>query len=105
MKRLILITGVLLIAYVVMISALSPSPGAQTAAISASESSGEPESRGVYSLGVLDDRVAVYLDGALYLKTDTVVSSLPKRDQKKLEEGVSFNSKEELLRLVEDYCS
>ena len=101
MKRLLLITGVLLIAYVVMMSALSPS------ASSYEEIPDETAVTEADEYIVLDEngRVAVTLNGALYLRTDTVVASLPKADRTKLKKGIVLTDKAALKKLLEDYCS
>lgn len=106
MKRLLLITGVLLIAYVVMMSALSPSASSyeeipdETAVTEADEDEGD-----VYIVLDENGRVAVTLNGALYLRTDTVVASLPKADRTKLKKGIVLTDKAALKKLLEDYCS
>lgn len=103
MKKLLLITGVLLIAYVVMMSALSPSAeirSQETAATIAQETT-----RDVYTVIDENNRVVVLLNGVAYMRTDTLVSSLPKSDQTRLKKGIKVYDKKELKRLLEDYCS
>ena len=60
-----------------------------------------------FILGVHEGKVALWMDGK---KTPIRVfpysaSSLPEEDQRKLEQGVHFDSIRELKRFVEDYMS
>ena len=104
MKKLLLITGVLLIAYVIMMSALSPSAktGRETSVFATAASQTE---QNVYTVIDENGRIAVLLNGVFYLRTDTVVSSLPKSDQLRLKEGITVYDKAQLKKLLEDYCS
>ncbi|MBQ3416383.1 MAG: hypothetical protein IJH32_00920 [Ruminococcus sp.] len=104
MKRLLLITGVLLITYVVMMSALSPSARSYEE-IPASAAVTQMDEGDVYTVLDENGRVAVLLNGIEYLRTDTVVSSLPKADQTKLKQGITVTDKAALKKLLEDYCS
>ena len=104
MKKLLLITGVLLIAYVVMMSALSPSAKVQKADAPATAAY-EETVRDVYTVVDENGRISVLLNGEVYLRTDTVVSSLPKADQMKLKKGITVYDKAQLKKLLEDYCS
>ena len=60
-----------------------------------------------FLLGAYEGKVAVWMDG----KKEPVrvfpysVTSLPKRDQKRLESGLHFNSIGELKNFIEDYLS
>ncbi len=104
MKRLLLITGIVLSAYILMTSALSPSAKsetAQTVSTTAAVTATEP----VYTVIDENGRVAVLLNGASYLRTDTLVRDLPKTDQKRLKEGIAVSGRDELRRLLEDLCS
>lgn len=108
MKKLILITGIILISYVVL-TAVITSNAAKTkdvqetqAQTTVTQSAVEPT---VYIVKSEDNRVVVYLNGVLYLKTDALVSNLPKSDKNRLEEGIVIKSKEELKSILEDYCS
>ena len=104
MKRLLLITGVLLISYVVMMSVLSPSAKSheETPAVQVVT---EVQGTDVYTVIDENGRVAVLFNGAEYLRTDTVVASLPKADQTKLKQGITVYDKAALQKLLEDYCS
>ena len=99
MKKLLAVTGVILIAYVLF----SASYGGQNRSVNSART--DSGNGSVYVMREEDDRVVVYLNDALYLRTDTRVSSLPKSDRLKLKNGIPVYSKEELKILVEDYCS
>ena len=102
MKKLIMITGVILIAYLILMTVATQeaqAPAAET--VSAQHHVGEKE----YRIGVIDGRIAVFRNGDLYLKTQTMLSSLPKSDQSKIEQGIEVDSLKELKRLLQDYCS
>lgn len=101
MKRLILITGVILIAYVVMTGALEP---AAMPAAASDAAIGTTQSAGVYTLTEVDGKVAVLLDGALYIRTSVPVDVLPKSDRARLRQGVEFSSIAQMKRALEDYC-
>lgn len=100
MKRLILITGVLLLGYVVL---TATEPNAQPVLSDKAPTSASTVS-GLYTLTDYDGRVAVMLDGALYLQTDVPVSLLPKADRVRLHNGVTFYSLDEMKSALEDYC-
>lgn len=104
MKKLLLVTGVLLIAYVVMMTSLSPSARSSEEE-SVSETIVETVTQDVYTVLDENGRVSVLLNGAEYLRTDTVVSSLPKSDQLRLKQGITVTDTNTLKKLLEDYCS
>ena len=103
MKRLLLITGVFLIAYVVMMTSLPFEAGEQPKPAAAVTVSVTEDA--VYLVTERDDRIVVFLNGAQYLRTDTVVSSLPKSDQQRLKDGILLTGFDSLRKLLEDYCS
>lgn len=102
MKKLVAATGAVLMIYVILTAMMQPQTAAQPAfyAVSATE-----EDSVVYVMCEENDRIVVKCDGQVFLRTDTPVSSLPKRDRQKLAEGITLFSKEELKTLLEDYCS
>ncbi|MBQ3285465.1 MAG: hypothetical protein IJH40_07470 [Ruminococcus sp.] len=102
MKKLILIAGVIVMIYLALNLFVSPQADAPVAA-SASAQTAQQEKG--FRIGVADDRVAVFRDGILYLKTETLLSSLPKSDRARLEEGIHVDSIKELKELLQDYCS
>ena len=97
MKKLLLITGVILIAYLLFLSAQTPRPTdtAQTAA-----GSGAP-----YTVREYQGYVAVFEKEKEPHITDTAVASLPQSDRGKLKKGISIYSEKELKALLEDLCS
>ena len=102
MKKLLLITGIILTVYLVMTAVVTndaPEPSAAEAnsVVSASDDG--------YLISQQDGFVVIYKGGELFLKTDTTVDSLPKSDRVKIEEGVHVSSLKELKELIEDYCS
>ena len=96
MKRLLLITGALLLAYVLLTGSARPAyaPSAETV-----------DAQSEYVLKEKDGRVAVYRGGELYISTDTLLSELPKSDANRIRQGISASSEKELKRLIEDICS
>lgn len=98
MKKLLLITGAILIAYVILTAVMTPAV-ATPAAVSAEKTESG------YLIAESEGRIAVYRDGGLVLRTDTKLSDLPKSDAARLREGIEVNSMKELKRLLEDYCS
>ena len=58
-----------------------------------------------YLIGVYEDRVAIFHNGDLFYLSDTRVSSLPKADQTRIEQGIRVDSLAEIKQLVQDYCS
>lgn len=102
MKKLIIITGVILIVYLVgmtMVAQPASAPSAKTS------SSGETAAYSGYLIGISEERVTVFKDGKPYIRTDTQISDLPKSDQARLEEGVRIDSLKELKEKLQDYCS
>lgn len=102
LKRLLTITGTILIAYVVF-SAVAAPPGEEAAV--KQELSTVGESVPIYLITEENDRVVVYRNDEIYLRTDTQVSSLPKGDRQKMERGITVFSDKELKEMIEDYCS
>lgn len=101
MKRLILITGLILISCTVIQTLAAPQPATVSAA--AQEKADEKrffitEERG---------KIAVYRSGEAepYLVTETVVNSLPKADRAAIRQGIEVRGEDKLRRLLEDYCS
>lgn len=102
MKKLIVITLIVAAVYLTLNLIVSPQADAPVAA-SASAQATQAEKG--FRIGAADDRVAVFRDGDLYLKTETLLSSLPKSDRVKLEKGIEVSSIKELKELLQDYCS
>lgn len=111
MKRLILITGVVVYILFAVSSFIAIAQENQdtvtksTVFVETSEASNPiynmytlTESKGV--IVVRDNR-----SGKIIKKTDTLVSLLPQGDQKKLKKGIKAKNERELNRLLEDFCS
>lgn len=102
MKKLIVIALIVAAVYFALNILISPQADAPVAA---SASAHATESQEGFRIGVADDRVAVFRDGALYIKTETLVSSLPKSDRVRIEQGIPVSSVKELKEFLEDFCS
>ena len=102
MKKLLAVTGAILISYVILTSAVAN----EAAAPSAGEADNVAvEADDGYTVADHEGRVAVYRAGRLYRLTDTPTASLPKSDRLKLERGIRVDSDKELKSILEDYCS
>lgn len=99
MKKLIAVTGVILIAYVVFSASAGSVPN------TGHSGADDAETAVVYTMRDENGRVVVYRNDDVYLTTNTRVSDLPKSDRVKLQNGITVFSEKELKRLVEDYCS
>ena len=102
MKRLIAVTGIVLIAFTVF--SATASTGEKSPGEIAGTRSGSDEAP-MFTAREEDDRIAVYAGDRLLIKTDTRVSGLPKIDRIRLREGIAFSSEKELKQFMEDYCS
>ena len=104
MKQLVLITGVILIACV-LISSFAPLTPA-SAAPAATSATAPAEEQG-FLVGDFGGKVAVYGGSAAepLLVTDTVTDSLPQADAKRIRGGIRVAGRRELERLLEDLCS
>ena len=96
MKKLIAITGVILISCVCAGSLWAPS------AASALQEKTEP---GSYKIADSGGHVAVFYADAPLLTTDTLTDSLPRADAKRVREGIPAKSRQEIEKLLEDFCS
>lgn len=101
MKKLIVITGIILITYLLLMTYVSQPAQAPVVSVQAEQVATEKE----YKIGDYEGRVAVFRGGRLYLKTQTMLSSLPKSDRNRIENGIEFDSLKELKTLLQDYCS
>ena len=109
MKKLVLITGVILISCVIAGSLASPPP-AVAAGISESETARESVTEAPEQGYVVRDyhgNIAVFKNGKEkpVRVTAARTDSLPKPDAKKLKEGIEAPDKQTLDRILEDYCS
>ncbi len=105
MKKLVLITGIILMVCLFTSVYVSPAAtvGTQTSATQENKG-GENE---VFVLKSENNRIVVYRFGenTPYLTTDTLVSTLPKGDIMLLEKGIEVKGEENLKKSLEDYCS
>lgn len=102
MKKLLAITGALLIAYLILTAIVmdgASAPAANTAEYTADQTAGG------YVVADHNGRVAVFMDGRLIKSTDTPTASLPKADRVRLEQGIEVLSEKELKLILEDLCS
>ena len=104
MKKLLIFTGVIMIAYVAVSSLHGGYAVAVQNGTDAYISEGDTKAE-IFVITTQNDRVVVYSEGEVYLRTDTIVSQLPKKDRLKLNEGITVFSEKELKELLEDYCS
>ena len=98
MKKLILITGAILTAYLLLIYFATPF------AAPSYEAAAQPYLP-AYTVAESDGRVAVFKDGEIFMTTDTPVSSLPKSDINRLQKGIPVPDQRELKKLLQDLCS
>lgn len=106
MKKLICVTGIILIACTVSSSMFSGSTDAATQTVQQSTEATVCE-EDVFILKIEDGYLKVYRkdSGEIYMHTDTMSSNLPKSDVMLLEKGVEVKGKAALRKAVEDYCS
>ncbi len=101
-KKLIGITGAILLSYVLVTAAFAPS---DTVTRSLLTQAVIPDEKAAYTARDEEDKIVIYAGDAPMLRTDTRVSQLPKIDRIRLREGVELFSEKELKEFVEDYCS
>lgn len=102
MKKLILITGMILISCVLISSLASPAaaPSVPRTRVTAPREEG-------YILKSENGMLVVYRagEGEPFLRTETYTAMLPKADRKALEKGLSLPDSRALREALEDYCS
>lgn len=103
MKKLILIFGVFAIICVIISFVAEQSVLSLEREFMPSESVSESDE--VYNIKSENGRIVVYRGDELLMRTDTAVNTLPKRDQKQLLYGIVAYSKQEMERVLQDYCS
>ncbi len=102
MKKLIGITGVILMTYVIATSLIAQDG---RGALSASADIAATESGALYTAREEDGRIVIYAGSTALLRTDTQVADLPKIDRMRLRDGIELFSDKELKHFMEDYCS
>lgn len=104
MKKLILIFGAFSIICVIVSSVadmkIQSINEPTEATVAASEAADN-----IYTVKSENGKIVVYKGNTLYLKTSTAISTLPKLDQKELLYGITATSKEEMIKILEAYCS
>lgn len=103
MKKLVGITGLILIACVCIGTAASPPPAESTAAATAAAT----EAMQGYVIGDSGGNIAVFVPGeaAPVMVTQTRTDALPRPDSRRVKEGIAVTDSRELKRLLEDFCS
>ena len=91
MKKIVGLTGVILIACMMISSLFAPVNSAENTSATGNYSSSQNNGKKG--------------EGKAYLTTDCRVSNLPKGDALYLEKGIEIKGKENLMRALEDYCS
>lgn len=109
MKKLVLITGIILMVCLFTSVYASPAATVETGAgISEEEKTEEKGNENeVFVLKSENNRIVVYRfgDETPYMTTDTFVSTLPKGDIMLLEKGIEVKGEENLRKSLEDFCS
>lgn len=105
MKKLVLITGIILMVCLFTSVYASPAATVGTDVTSAEENKGNEKE--VFVLKSENNRIVVYRFGenTPYMTTDTLVNTLPKGDIMLLEKGIEVKGEENLKKSLEDYCS
>ncbi|MGN1432819.1 MAG: hypothetical protein ACI4XI_03860 [Ruminococcus sp.] len=105
MKKLILITGIILMVCLFTSVYASPAATVETGTGISEEEKGNKNE--VFVLKSENNRIVVYRYGenTPYMTTDTLVSTLPKGDIMLLEKGIEVKGEENLKKSLEDYCS
>lgn len=105
MKRLICITGVILIGCVCISTLFSPQVTAEIQTQNTVQQS--TVHLQLFVIKSENNRIVVYKKGenTPYITTDTLTSSLPKADITALEKGIQIEGEAKLKKSLEDYCS
>ncbi len=108
MKKLIAVTGILLISSIFITSYLTPSDyeAAQSQQQDADVRT-EQELNSGYIVSVFSGRVALYRkrDKKVLFTTDSLVSDLPAADQERLKQGIEAADMNEADRIIKELCS
>lgn len=107
MKKLVLFTGVILMACVIVSSLIVPVNAQQNTQSYISAESSATSASNAYVLKENGGRIAVFVKGQAepVITTDTMVNILPEEDQQALEDGVEVYGERALQKALEDYCS
>lgn len=116
MKNLILITGTILLAGVIISSVTGVNRSNRAAELQHNEQTSSMEEKPVvraqtdthpyYTIKSYNNRVAVFKndDTKPYFVSDTNVNDLPRQDTKEINNGIVVADEKKLKRLLEDYC-
>ena len=104
MKKLICITGIILIGCVCISTIYAPSTMAETYTEQTQHNTALND---VFIIKSENNRIVVYKKGEStpYITTDTLTSGLPKGDILQLQEGIEVKGEAKLKKSLEDYCS
>lgn len=105
MKKLYFATCAVVLACVIASSLIIPiTTGAQS---SYNGSAAVHNTQGEYIIKSLGDRIVVYKGKAdkPYIETTTAVSSLPRDVQKRITEGIYYDSEESMKKALDEFCS
>lgn len=104
MKKLVCVTGIILISCVCISALASPQAVAQA---QVSQHVPQTQSGQSFVIKDKDGRLAVFRKGEAnpFMTTETYTNTLPRADINKLKKGVEAADAEELRKLLEDYCS
>lgn len=105
MKKLVLITGIILM--VCLFTSVYAAPAATVGTqVSVTDENKDSENE-VFVLKSENNYIVVYKFGenTPYMTTDTLVSTLPKGDIMLLEKGIEVRGEENLKKSLEDFCS
>ena len=109
MKKLIGITGVILIACICISSLYALPTAAQTSTVLTTTALTETtaESRENYIIKSENNVIVVYKTGenAPCIVTETRTDNLPKGDVLRLKNGIEVEGEKNLKKMLEDYCS
>ena len=105
MKKLVLITGIILMVCLFISVYAAPAATVGTQVSVTDENKGNENE--VFVLKSENNYIVVYKFGenTPYMTTDTLVSTLPKGDIMLLEKGIEVKGEENLKKSLEDFCS
>lgn len=105
MKKLVLITGIILMVCLFTSVYAAPAATVGTNATVTEENKGRENE--VFVLKSENNHIVVYKFGenTPYMTTDTLVNTLPKGDIMLLEKGIEVKGEDNLRKSLEDFCS
>lgn len=105
MKKLVLITGIILM--VCLFTSVYAAPAATVGTHVSVTDENKGNENEVFVLKSENNYIVVYKFGenTPYMTTDTLVSTLPKGDIMLLEKGIEVKGEDNLKKSLEDFCS